>query len=81
MLASEMRTTISPDPDDRAAIEELARASGRGLSETVNDVQRAGLARKPARMPFVQETFAMGLRIDVTDIADALEGLEGPAWR
>jgi Ribbon-helix-helix protein, copG family len=76
-----MRTTISIDPDNRAAIDELARASGRGLSETVNEILRAGLARKPARKPFVQETASLGLQIDVSNVAEALEELDGPAWR
>jgi predicted transcriptional regulator len=76
-----VRTTISLDPDNRAAIDELARASGRGLSETVNEVLRAGLARKPGRRPFVQRTASLGLRVDVTHIADAVEELDGPASR
>ena len=72
-----MRTTISLDPDTQAAVDELRRATGRGLSDTVNDLLRAGLANRPERAPFDQETFDMGLRIDVTDVADALEQLDG----
>jgi hypothetical protein len=76
-----MRTTISLDPDTQAAVDELRRATGRGLSDTVNDLLRAGLANRPERAPFDQETFDMGLRIDVTDVADALEQLDGASAR
>lgn len=47
-----------------------------GLGEAVNELARAGLARdqKPAR--FRQRTASVGLKVDVTDIADTLELLD-----
>lgn len=34
-----------------------------------------------AAEPFVQETFELGLKIDVSNVADALDLLEGPQPR
>lgn len=70
------------DDDVAAAIERLRRAGGRGLSEVVNELIRRGLAAEaePPRR-FRQRTAALGLRIDVTDVAEALDLLEGPTHR
>lgn len=52
------------------------------MSEAVNELIRAGLtATKKTRRPFKQSTRSLGLRIDVTNIAEALEVLEGPDFR
>ncbi len=72
-----MRTTIKLDPDVSAAIEEVRRRSDRGVSETVNDLIRRGLETAVDRPAFVQRTQALGLRIDVGNVADALELIEG----
>jgi Ribbon-helix-helix protein, copG family len=77
-----MRTTISLDDDIQAAVERMRRVEGIGLSEAVNRLARGGLAAKtrarPNSEPFVQKTARLGLRIDVTSVADALEQLDGP---
>ena len=52
-----------------------------GLSEAVNELIRAGLSNKPSRRPYVHRTHKMGLLIDVTNVAEALELLEGPDHR
>lgn len=77
-----MRTTVTFDDDVAAAIERIRRDGGRGLSEVVNDLIRRGLAaaEEPAR-PFRQRTAPLGLRIDVADVAEALDLLEGPHRR
>lgn len=64
------------DPEVAAAAEQLRRERHIGLGEAVNELARAGLAReaKPAR--FQQRTASVGLKIDVTDIADTLELLD-----
>ena len=51
------------------------------MSEAVNELIRAGLAERRERARFRQRTRPLGLRIDVTDVADALETLDGPGAR
>jgi hypothetical protein len=76
-----MRTTITLDPDVAAAVDQLRRKEGIGVSEALNRLARAALASKPARKPFKQRTFDLGLRIDVTNVAEAIEIAEGPMHR
>lgn len=71
-----MRTTIRLDPEVAAAAERLRRERNIGLGEAVNELARAGLARRPAATRFHQRTASVGLKIDVTDIADTLELLD-----
>ncbi len=74
-----MRTTITFDLDVVAAIEQLRKTSNLGVSETVNQLIRQGLKTRVERQSFVQRTQPLGLRIDVRNVAEALELLEGPA--
>jgi hypothetical protein len=76
-----MRTTIEFSEDTAAAIEQYRKATGAGISEAVNELIRRGLLPREARPPFRQETRRLGLRIDVSNVAEALEVLEGPANR
>ncbi len=65
------------DPEVAAAAERLCEERHIGIGEAVNELARAGLARggeSPKR--FRQRTASVGLRIDVTNIADALELLD-----
>ena len=71
-----MRTTVRLDPDVAAAAERLRRERHIGLGEAVNALARAGLERKEEDKPFRQRTARVGVQIDVTDIADALELLD-----
>lgn len=77
-----MRTTVSLDRDVEAALSRLRRERGLGLSEALNELVRAGLAARSgsAEPPdrFRQPTTALGLRMDVSNVADALEQLDGP---
>ena len=52
-----------------------------GLSDAVNELIRAGLAAPTRRTTFRQRTADLGLRIDVSSVADALERLDGPETR
>jgi Arc/MetJ family transcription regulator len=76
-----MRTTIKLDADVNAAIEQLRQSSGLGVSETVNSLIRRGLGVRDARPRFVQRSQRLGLRIDVANVAEALELLDGTASR
>lgn len=76
-----MRTTIQLEEDTAAAIDKLRREKGMGVSEAVNELIRRGLLPRRDPEPFVQKTHRLGLRIDVSNVAEALEVLEGPEAR
>jgi hypothetical protein len=76
-----MRTTIEFDDDVARAIDELRRSEGLGMSEAVNELVRRGVLPRPVAAPFRQRTQRLGLKIDVSNVADALEALEGPDAR
>ena len=76
-----MRTTITLDRDVAQAVQQIRRERRLGLNEAVNDLIRAGLRAKPARTKFRQRSYDMGAKIDVRNVAEALEILEGPGWR
>ena len=73
-----MRTTVQLDDDVAAAVAQLRRQQDLGLSEAVNSLVRRGLGRRPPRQPFVQRTAELGRMIDVSNVAEALEQLDGP---
>ena len=74
-----MRTTITFDDDVAAAVERLRRERGVGVSAAVNELVRQALSRPQQRRNFVQQTSSGHARIDVTNVADALELLDGTA--
>lgn len=76
-----MRTTVNLDDDVAAAVGRVRQQTGVGVSAAVNQLIRDGLRPKPARRRFRQRTEALGIRIDVTNVAEALEALDGPASR
>lgn len=76
-----MRTTVEFDADTARAVEELRREEGLGVSEAVNALIRRGLMPTAARAPFRQRTARLGLRVDVSNIGDALETLDGATGR
>jgi Ribbon-helix-helix protein, copG family len=76
-----MRTTITLSDDVAAAVEQLRRERAIGLSEAVNDLVRAGLTTRRAGAPFRQQAHDLGPGIDYSNVADALETLDGSAAR
>jgi hypothetical protein len=72
-----MRTTVEFDDDTASAVEALRRELGIGVSEAVNELIRRGLLPRATTQRFRQRTQPLGLRIDVSNVADALEILEG----
>ncbi len=75
-----MRTTLNLDDDVAAAITDAARSHGRSLSRVANDLIRRGLAQDARRelAPYEPPVFDTGTPlVDVTDIAAALEVLDG----
>ena len=76
-----MRTTVEFDQDNAQAIEALRREQHLGVSEAVNELIRRGLVAQPARRPFRQRTAPLSVSVDVSNVADALEVLDGTATR
>jgi Arc/MetJ family transcription regulator len=72
-----MRTTIELDDDTAAEVQRLRREEQRGMSEAVNELIRQGMAARREVEPFVARTRRLGLRIDVSNVAEAIDVLEG----
>lgn len=76
-----MRTTVEFDAEATRAIEQLRRERGLGVSQAVNELVRRGLLPRPTERRFRQRTAPLGLRVDVSNVAEALDALEGPTSR
>ena len=76
-----MRTTVKLDADTAQAVHNLRREEGRGVSEAVNELIRRGMLAGPRQQPFVARSQKLGIRIGVSNVADALDLLEGPNAR
>jgi hypothetical protein len=77
-----MRTTVTLADDVAAELQRVRRERSIGMSQALNDLVRAGMARKKKpRKKFVQRTYPLGIKIDVTNIGEVLELLEGPEYR
>ncbi len=76
-----MRTTVEFDDDTARAVERCRRDRGIGVSQAVNELIRRGLLARDTAPTFQQRTRRLGLMIDVSNVADALETLEGPEAR
>ena len=74
-----MRTTLTLADDVAAAVDRLRRDRSIGLSDAVNELVRAGLTKQAPTAPFRQETHNLGSGIDFSNVADALETLDGPS--
>ena len=73
-----MRTTISLDPDIAATVERMQASRRISQSEAINQLAREGLNKPASRTgTFTQRTVRLGLRIDVSNIAETLELLDG----
>lgn len=71
-----MRTTVTLDDDVAAAVETVRRESGAGVSDAVNRLIRAGLARKSPGKPYRHRSHDLGLKVDVANIGEVLELLD-----
>ena len=74
-----MRTTVTLADDVAAAIEKLRQERSIGLSEAINDLVRAGLVKHRNVTPFRQKTHDLGRGIDFSNVAEAIETLDGPS--
>ena len=75
-----MRTTVRLDPEVAAAAARLRSNQNITLSAAVNQLARAGLMAAPAQPSrrFEQQTANVGLKIDVSNVAEVLDLLDGP---
>ncbi len=71
-----MRTTLTLDEDVMAAANELRRQEGIGLSEAVNRLARAGIAKPAPRKVYKHWGTDLGLKVDVTNIGEVLGMLD-----
>jgi hypothetical protein len=76
-----MRTTVTLADDVAAAVEKLRRERSIGLSEAINDLVRAGLVERRKTAPFRQKAHDLGRGIDFSNVAEAIETLDGPGAR
>jgi hypothetical protein len=76
-----MRTTIEFEPDTQKAVDDLRRTDGLGVSDAVNELIRRGLMAPTPQRPYRPIHRDLGLTIDVSNVADALDLLEGPEAR
>lgn len=76
-----MRTTVDLDDDVQAAVDQLRAAKHLGLSQAVNELARAGMTLRRPRRQFRQRIAPLGLTIDVSNVAEAVELLDGPHTR
>lgn len=81
-MLGHMRTTVTLQEDVARAVERLRRERGSGVSEIVNDLIRRGLAQpQTAAAPFRQRSSEMHARLDVTNVGEVLDSIEGPEAR
>lgn len=73
-----MRTTVSLDPDIEAEVDRLRREQGLGLSEAVNALARRGMVPTRRAKPYSMNPRPLGLKIDVTNVAEVLDMLDEP---
>ncbi|MGH9071141.1 MAG: CopG family transcriptional regulator [Acidimicrobiales bacterium] len=71
-----MRTTVDLDDDVVAALQRLRQQRAQGLSRAINELIRAGLVAQPAVTRFRQQGYPIGLRFDVTNVAEVLDLLD-----
>ena len=75
-----MRTTVTLADDVAAAVEDLRRQRGSGVSDAINELVRRGLVAPQRRKRFRQQSSDMGRpHLPLDDIAGLLETLDGPA--
>jgi hypothetical protein len=73
----DMRTTVNLDDDVASEVAKLQRERGLGLSAAVNELVRAGFQAARPEFHYEHVTHDMGALVDISDVADVLELLDG----
>lgn len=69
-----MRVRVTVAPDVAAELERLRRQEGLDVGDALNLLARRGMAaHAAARRPYVHRSHELGLRADVSNVAEALE--------
>ena len=76
-----MRTTVVLDADIAQPLEQLRRKDRPGLSQALNQLVRRGLEVTTTPAKVHQRSQPLDIRIDISNIADALEFLDQPVGR
>ena len=76
-----MRTTLTLADDVAAAVEQMRRERSIGMSQAVNELVRAGLTKQRTVAPFRQKAHDLGRGIDIANVAETIETLDGPTAR
>ncbi|MDE3075740.1 MAG: ribbon-helix-helix protein, CopG family [Chloroflexota bacterium] len=71
-----MRTTITLDDDVVAIVQKMRQEEGVGLSEALNRLVRAGMAKPATRKAYRHRTAHLGIKVDVSNVGDVLELLD-----
>ena len=72
-----MRTTVTLDTDVAEELKAIARRKNVPFKQVLNSTVRAGLASERAgRRPFVQQTYPMGAKVDLTKALQMAYDLE-----
>ena len=71
-----MRTTVTLADDVAAELVRLRKQRGLGVSEALNELARAGMAGRRQSGRFQQRSTSLGLRLDVSNIAEVLDTLD-----
>lgn len=73
LIACVRQWSSTPTPPQRSTRRD---GHGLGVSDAVNALIRRGLIRRPPPSVFRQETRQLGLKIDVSNVAETLELLQ-----
>jgi len=76
-----MRTTVTLASDVAAAVNRLRQERSLGLSEAINELVRRALVTGRDERRFEQRTHDMGAGVELTNVAETIETLDGPAAR
>lgn len=71
-----MRATVTLADDVAAEVKRLRRERGLGTSAAINELARAGMSRPVQPKDFRQTGVHLGLRVDVSNVADVLDALD-----
>lgn len=71
-----MRTTLNLDDDVSAEVDRLRREQGLGLSEALNRLARAGIAKPGGRRRYRNHAHDLGAKVDVINVAEVLDLLD-----